>query len=159
MTLTLDDLNNFIKSLMTVKSSNLNSCLVTEKHSSFTRKFLVVKNWSTQGNPFPPVFEILDSSQRCIRSQIVTFSLNFYSDFCGFWRPTIGNFAIDILNQILGRVYSTSKYTILSSLQGQWRLFTYLLIYLFEINKKGPEKVPKATYTVGSTQKYNLTVG
>ena len=34
MTLTLDNLNNFIKSLVTVKSSELRSCLATEKHSS-----------------------------------------------------------------------------------------------------------------------------
>jgi len=34
MTLTLDNLNNFIKSLVTVKSSDLRSHLATEKYSS-----------------------------------------------------------------------------------------------------------------------------
>jgi len=44
MTLTLDDLNDVIKRLVTVKSSDLRSRLATEKHSSFTRGFLVVKD-------------------------------------------------------------------------------------------------------------------
>jgi len=34
MTLTLDDLNNFIKSFLTVKSSDLRSFLAIEKYSS-----------------------------------------------------------------------------------------------------------------------------
>jgi len=33
-TLMLDDLNNFIKKRVTAKSSDLTSCLATEKHSS-----------------------------------------------------------------------------------------------------------------------------
>jgi len=34
MILTLNGLNNFIKSLVTVKSIDLRSCVATEKHSS-----------------------------------------------------------------------------------------------------------------------------
>jgi len=43
MTLTLDDLNNFIKSLVTVKSSEPRSCLA-EKHSVDTVRLAYIYN-------------------------------------------------------------------------------------------------------------------
>ena len=79
MTLTLDDLNDCIKRLVTVKSSDLRSCLATKKHSSPYSKIgidlhLQLINWRvTSSDATLPIFpkmalvEWLKDRLACVR--------------------------------------------------------------------------------------------